>query len=299
LKKTPVTEVFLQSRPWARKLWRWAPGDGPTLFWLVLIHVTAAVGLVLTPVPGWKVFAIALLLTWLGGMGTTVCYHRSLAHRSVKLNPVVRNVLTFFALTNGSGAPSYWTANHRLHHAKAETVEDISSPRIAGFWWAHLRWIYQAGNVSIEKYCPDLNNSTYAIWTRLQIPLVVLSFFGGAVLGLAGFFWIGAIRLVFSLHAQCFVNSICHMRPGVADGEDSSQNVRWLSVWHLFQGENWHRNHHAMPWSARLGWTRAQIDTGWWVIRVLEMVGLARDVRRPDLSHAAAVAILQPNSRAS
>src|SRR6266850_1799574 len=92
LKRTAATEEFLASRPWARSLWRPAPGDAQTFFWLVLIHVTAAVGLVLTPIPGWKVFGIAVALTWLGGIGTTVCYHRSLAHRAVKLHPVVRNI---------------------------------------------------------------------------------------------------------------------------------------------------------------------------------------------------------------
>jgi len=35
------------------------------------------------------------------------------------------------------------------------------------------------------------------------------------------------------------------------------------------------------------------------VIRALETVGLATDVRRPDLTHEAAVAILQPGRKAS
>src|SRR6266850_2291761 len=87
LKRTPTTEQFLASRPWARRVWRSAPGDGPTLFWLVLIHVTAVLGLILTPWPGWKILGATLALTWLGGIGTTVCYHRCLAHRSLKLNP--------------------------------------------------------------------------------------------------------------------------------------------------------------------------------------------------------------------
>jgi len=49
----------------------------------------------------------------------------------------------------------------------------------------------------------------------------------------------------------------------------------------LLQGENWHGNHHAQPWCARLGLTRGQVDAGWWVIVTLEKLGLARDVRRP------------------
>jgi stearoyl-CoA desaturase (delta-9 desaturase) len=95
----------------------------------------------------------------------------------------------------------------------------------------------------------------------------------------AAFFWLGAIRLCFALHAQCFVNSVCHTEPGIMVGEDSSRNVKWLALMHLLQGENWHRNHHARPGSARLGWNWRQPDAGYVVILALEKLGLATDVR--------------------
>jgi len=89
------------------------------------------------------------------------------------------------------------------------------------------------------------------------------------------------MRLVTSLHAQCFVNSIAHMREGRKDGEDSSQNIAWLGFLHFFQGENWHENHHAKPSSAKFGWTFWQIDFGWYIILGLEKLGLAYNVKRP------------------
>jgi stearoyl-CoA desaturase (delta-9 desaturase) len=85
-----------------------------------------------------------------------------------------------------------------------------------------------------------------------------------------------------ALHAQCFVNSFCQMRNDVGPDEHTAKNVRWLSLMHFFQGENWHQNHHDRPGSARLGWTLAQIDFGWYLIWLLEKVGLATDVRRPS-----------------
>jgi sn-1 stearoyl-lipid 9-desaturase len=251
------------------------------LVWVLLIHVTAVVGLIMYPLPGWPLFLATAALTWLGGLGTTVCYHRALAHRALHLHPLMREILIFFALFNGSGAPLSWTANHRLHHAKADTPEDISSPRTGGFWWAHLRWLWQAEHASPARYCPDLHGSSYRRWRVLQIPLLALSFFSGLAFGTTAFFWLGAIRFVFALHGQCFVNSVRHLRPGTRAGEDSSRNVPWLALWHGLQGENWHHNHHARPGSARLGWTARQVDVGWWVIRGLEWVGLATAVRRP------------------
>jgi fatty-acid desaturase len=281
------TSVVSQSQagilPWTRSWWRPAAGQSMTLVWVVLIHATAAVGIVLYPLPGWPLFLAAYALTWLGGLGTTVCYHRALAHRALRLHPSVRKVLIFFAMYNGSGAPLSWTANHRLHHATADTPADISSPRVGGFWWAHLRWLWQAKQASPQRYCPDLAEASYRTWAVLQAPLLAVSFLSGLAFGLPAFFWLGAIRLVFALHGQCFVNSVSHLRPGTRMGEDSSRNVPWLAVWHCFQGENWHRNHHARPGSARLGWTAREVDLGWWVIVGLERLGLATEVRRPRM----------------
>lgn len=274
----------LGSEPWNAPWWKPAKGDHSTFLWLSLIHVTAAVGLVMFPLPDWRIAVAALALTWIGGLGTTVAYHRALAHRAVRLSPFVRHPLIFFAMLNGSGAPATWTANHRQHHAKVETMEDVSSPRIGGFWWSHLRWLYQAGNIPISRWSPDLQTAPYRFWNALMVPLVMLSYFGGLMIGLEAFFWLGAIRLVFALHAQCTVNSICHMRKNCPSGEDSSQNLPWLGLLHFFQGEHWHRNHHAKPASARLGWTVWQVDFGWYFIVLAEALGLATNVRRPAMA---------------
>jgi sn-2 palmitoyl-lipid 9-desaturase len=275
---TPIVSS-LGPEPWNAPWWKPAKGDRVTFFYLMGIHVLALVGIVFFPDPGWKVMAVTAAIFWLGGMGVTVGYHRALAHRAVKLNPVVEHLLIFFALFGGSGSPDTWTANHRQHHAKVETPDDISSPWIGGFWWSHLRWLWQAGNVPTSRWSPDLDKPGYRFWNRMQIPILAVSLFGGLAFGWAAFFWLGPMRLVFSLHAQCFVNSIAHMRADRKDGEDSSQNITWLGFVHMFQGENWHGNHHARPSSARLGRTFWQIDFGWYAIWLLERVGLAKKVR--------------------
>lgn len=267
--------------PWRRSFFWWAKGEGFVLFWVILIHLTTIAGLILFPLPGWRVFGAAFVMTCLGGFGTTVAYHRSLAHKSVKLHPVVEFFLICCAIWNGSGTPATWSANHRLHHAKAETPDDISSPRVGGFMWSHLRWLWQSPQTPIDRWAADLTAPRYRIFTRLQIPILAASFLFALPFGWAAFFWCGAIRLCYSLHMQCFVNSVAHLKPGLREGEDSSQNLVWLGFPQLMQGENWHGNHHANPSSARLGWTWKQVDTGWWLIVTLEKLGLASDVRRP------------------
>jgi fatty-acid desaturase len=287
----PVDAPVISSlgpEPWKSPWWKPAAGDGPTFFYIVLIHLFAVAGVVFFPTPGWRVIVATVALGWIGGLGVTVCYHRTLAHTALRLHPVVKHVLIFFAMFNGSGSPDSWTANHRQHHSMVETPADISSPAIGGFWWAHLRWLWQAGKIPLSRWCPDLDRAEYRFWRRLQTPLLAISLFGGLAFGIPAFFWLGPMRLVTSLHAQCFVNSIAHMREGREPGADSSQNIWWLAPLHFFQGENWHGNHHARPSSARFGWRLWQIDFGWYAIVLLEMIGLAKSVKRPSSRTSAA-----------
>jgi len=129
--------------PWTLPWWKVEGENSWVLAYIVTVHVLAIIGLVMFPTPGWKVLSWSLGFAAMGALGTTVAYHRGLAHRAVKLNPVVEQILIGFAVFNGSCSPHTWIANHRNHHAKSDTIEDVSSPRHGGFWWAHLRWLYQ------------------------------------------------------------------------------------------------------------------------------------------------------------
>ncbi|HWP84689.1 MAG TPA: hypothetical protein VNN17_05835 [Terriglobia bacterium] len=268
-------------RPWEQPVWRPAPGQSATFVFLILVHLLAVVGLLLYPLPSLPVASVAVLLAVLGGLGTTVAYHRCLAHRTLRLHPVVEHGLIFWALFNASGSPASWVAFHRLHHARSDTPEDISSPRHGGFWWAHLRWLYQVPPADAQKWCPELCRPVYRFWSRSQAPVVAASLLCGLLLGWQGFFWIGAIRLLYSLHMQCLVNSLTHLADS-PEG-DASRNIWWLGPFQLAAwGENWHRNHHAAAGSARMGWHWWQVDIGWYFIRGLEWLGLATHVKRPQ-----------------
>jgi fatty-acid desaturase len=277
---TRVPGANLQTPPWRMPFWRPAKGKAGVLFYLVLIHILAITGLVLFPLPSVPVLGISLLFACLGGLGTTVGYHRMLAHRAVRMNKVIEHLLIFWAMFNGSGHPASWVAYHRHHHAYTDTPEDVSSPKHGGFWWAHLRWLYQSNPANSQKWCPEFNRGAYRAWKYAEAPVLLLSLGCGLALGWQGFFWIGAIRLVYSLHMQCFVNSLTHL--GDSDKADSSQNLWWLGPLQLTAwGENWHHNHHSAVGSARLGWHWWQVDVGWYFICALEALGLASNVRRP------------------
>ncbi len=271
--------ILQQPRPWDQPFWKPAPGKAGVLFYLVSIHMLALTGLILFPLPGWKIFGLAIFFTILGGLGTTVCYHRMLAHRTLKMNRFLEQIMIFWAMFNGSGAPASWVAYHRHHHSCTDGPDDISSPHQGGFWWAHLRWLYQSAPANKQKWCPDMTRGAYQFWTNAEVPVLVLSVCFGLAFGWAGFFWLGAIRLVYSLHMQCAVNSLTHL--GHSEEGDSSKNLWWLGPLQLSAwGENWHKNHHDNAGSARLGLRWYQPDIGWYFIRALEATGLATNVKR-------------------
>ena len=136
--------IIVTSHPWQRPFWKPTKGKGFILVYLLAIHLLAVAGLILVPLPSLPVVVMTLILIGLGGLGTTVCYHRTLSHRTLRLNKMVEHVLIFCAMFNGSGAPASWVAYHRRHHSRSDTADDISSPKHGGFWWAHLRWLYQS-----------------------------------------------------------------------------------------------------------------------------------------------------------
>lgn len=268
---------------WERSWFYCAPGGRVTFFYLIAIHILSLAGLILFGLPSAGVMLASVALAFLGAIGTTVAYHRSLTHRGVKLNPVVEQILIFFSIFNGGGTPRGWVSTHRVHHATADTAADVSSPHHGGFWWAHLRWLWQTEQVSFDRYCPELNKPRYIFWDRAHVPVLLLTSVFGLCWGWSAWIWLGPLRMVVALHGQFAINSVCHLgdpQNTTSKARGSSINVWWLTPFMLGVGENWHANHHEDQMNPRLGLTWGQVDFGWWTIRLLQAAGLAKVVSR-------------------
>jgi stearoyl-CoA desaturase (delta-9 desaturase) len=99
---------------------------------------------------------------------------------------------------------------------------------------------------------------------------------------LAGFFWGGLFRIVFTQQMTFLINSACHMfgtRP--YSTKVSARDCWWLAI--LTNGEGYHNFHHAFGSDYRNGVRWYHFDMSKWVILTLERLGLATGVKRtPD-----------------
>jgi len=82
------------------------------------------------------------------------------------------------------------------------------------------------------------------------------------------------------LHTTWFINSACHFF-GYRNFEtrDRSTNCWWAAI--LAAGEGWHNNHHAQPACAAHGRQWWEFDQTYLMIRCLEKLGLAWDIKKP------------------
>ena len=72
-------------------------------------------------------------------------------------------------------------------------------------------------------------------------------------------------------------------------------NVRYFGL--ITFGECWHNNHHAFPGSAKLGLNPDQLDPGWLVLKALERMGLAGNLKQPlDLAKRPELVCIGENS---
>ncbi|XP_052301329.1 palmitoyl-monogalactosyldiacylglycerol delta-7 desaturase, chloroplastic-like isoform X2 [Populus trichocarpa] len=89
------------------------------------------------------------------------------------------------------------------------------------------------------------------------------------------------VRTALALHITWLINSASHLWGKRAwNTGDLSRNNWWLAL--LTFGEGWHNNHHAFEYSARHGLEWWQIDMTWYVVRFLQAIGLATDVKLPS-----------------
>lgn len=252
----------------------------------------------------WTQLSIMIAGQLLTALGLTLGYHRLLTHRSFATYSWIRAFWMMMGALALQKSPIEWCATHRKHHALSDQPGDPHSPHdrppgffnsLKGFWHSHVGWILTGHIIATDhaRYVPDLLQDPVAVWIHRSwelvwfpltflIPTVVAWLMTGTGEGaLLGFLWGGCVRIFLVQHFTFAVNSICHMfgRREYRSNDESRNN---FICGILSAGEGFHNTHHAFPTSARHGLQWWQPDLTWYVIRLMQLLGLAWDVKLPS-----------------
>jgi len=226
---------------------------------------------------------VTLVLTHITIACVTLYLHRSQAHRAVKFHPVIEHFMRFWLWFTTGMVTRQWVAVHRKHHRFCEESEDPHSPVHYGIGRVLFRGalLYHAASkdqAMVDTYgrgTPDdwIERHVYTPHSRLGIGLCL-------VLNVIVFGWVGAIiwlvqMLWIPFWAAGVINGIGHWW-GYRNGStrDQSRNIVPFGI--IIGGEELHNNHHLDPASPRLSSRWWEFDIGWFYIRVLQSLKLAK-----------------------
>ena len=217
---------------------------------------------------------VAVALTEMAVLITSIYLHRGLAHRSLVLHPAAELLCRVLLWLTTGQRRQEWVAVHRKHHTFTDREGDPHSPQLLGFWRIQLFNVYYYAREArkadtLRRFAPDLAEDRLDRlvfshgWTGLAA--------GTGALCLALGLWAGAAAMV--LHAVLYVfvlapliNGLGHWH-GRQTFRNSAYNIRLLS--YVTGGESLHNNHHAHPRAPKFSMSRREYDPSWTVIRVL------------------------------
>ena len=228
--------------------------------------------------------------------GLTAGYHRYFCHRAFKTTRAFQFVLAWLGTAAAQKGPLWWAGHHRSHHRHSDTEDDVHSPGVNGFFWAHAGWIMSPRNQPTKfEWVPDLvkypelcwlDRNHYVAPISLGVFLFVLGQGLSALspdLGTNG--WQLVVVALFCsttilYHVTFAVNSLGH-RYGSRRYEtnDASRNNFLLAL--ITAGEGWHNNHHRYPASERQGFYWWEVDFTHYTIAVLSWLRVVWDIRAP------------------
>jgi len=139
---------------------------------------------------------------------------------------------------------------------------------------------------TIDKFAPDIVPDRWDRWLFDRSLLGPMTTVAGLALflGLARAAFAVALMMTVYALAGAGVNALGHSI-GYRNFPNTATNLRVLAL--FTAGEGLHNNHHARPGIAKFAARLGEVDPGWYLIRVLDEVGLVSSVktRRPELSN--------------
>lgn len=282
----------------------------PYVFGIGSVHVMALLAFVPYFWSWTAAIAGIFSLYFFNTLGINLCYHRLLTHQGFTCPKWLEHSLATLGVCCLQDTPARWVAIHRIHHQHSDEQPDPHSPW-ADFFWGHIGWLLVENTdlsklSTYERYARDIlrdpfylrfERNIFWMWTYVLHALAIFGLgfgigyiwtgtpVGALQFGASLWLWCVVVRTVVAWHITWSVNSLSHIWGYRNYETDESSRNNWF-VALISNGEGWHNNHHADQRSAAHGHRWWEFDVTWITIRVLETVGLAKNVVRPRSKRA-------------
>jgi len=231
-------------------------------------------------------------------LGHSLGMHRRFIHRSYDCPKWLEVFFVHLGTIVGLAGPMGMLKTHDLRDwaQRQEQCHDFFSHN--NVWYKDAYWQLVC-SIKLEqppKFETEANIKNDPIyqwmertWMLQQLPWALLFYWLG---GWAWVCWGICSRVAISIAGHWLIGYFAHNTGQrdwhIKNAAAQGHNIPWVSL--LTMGESWHNNHHAFPYSAKLGLKDGQWDPGWWVLKLLEHIGLVENLilpkeatDRPDL----------------
>ncbi|HEX7672969.1 MAG TPA: fatty acid desaturase [Bdellovibrio sp.] len=234
----------------------------------------------------WQIALFALIFAAATNLSITAGYHRLFSHKSYDAHPVAKALFLLIGASGFQGSALKWSSDHRRHHMHIDGEKDPYNIN-EGFWYAHMGWLFFKDSVDQKIVAPDLEKDWMVQFQhKYYVPLAILTGFGlptliGWMMGspLGGLVIGGGLRIALTQQSTFFVNSLCHTLGKQTYSKEISARDSWF-VAVLTHGEGYHNFHHKFQIDYRNGIKWYHWDPTKWVIKTLNLVGLATKLRQ-------------------
>ncbi|MDA1043612.1 MAG: acyl-CoA desaturase [Verrucomicrobia bacterium] len=264
---------------------------------LIFMHCLA-LGIPFTGI-SWPAVIVCMVTYSVRVFALTGGYHRYFSHRSYKTSRPFQFILGFLGASAAQLGPLWWASHHRHHHQHSDKPTDIHSPIQHGKFRSHIGWLFtRRATLANERRVRDWIKFPELVWldryhivapAALAVSMLGLGalcrkvFPSSSVTPMQMVMWGFVASTIMVYHVTFCINSATHLM-GTKRFKTGDESRNSLLLGLLTFGEGWHNNHHRYPASVRQGFYAREIDITWYVLKVLEKLGLVWDMHSPPLA---------------
>jgi stearoyl-CoA desaturase (delta-9 desaturase) len=208
--------------------------------------------------------------------------HRCLIHRQVEFSPILIYLAKIINWTIFSNYNQYrekvYAAAHILHHRYSDTEKDPQSPLFYSHWDIAFNLKLSMNETEVDKLTAQCEFNRTRLDDFLEqysygsLVLLIILFLIFSYKGIILWILLLSVRLV----EACFA-IIAHSGIGYTNyknDKDRSHNILPIGIFYC--GEELHNNHHSNPAKHNYAVKWYEFDTGYWILRLLELVKLVK-----------------------